>query len=109
TLKALNYGDFPFDPRSIDAVLLTHAHLDHCGLLPKLVRAGFEGPIYATRGARDLCEIMLADAADIQEREVEHLNRRNQQRGARAVEPIYTGRDVGPTLALFETAKFGEP
>ncbi len=108
TLKALNYGDFPFDPGSIDAVLLTHAHLDHSGLLPKLVRAGFEGPIFATRGTRDLCEIMLADAADIQEREVEHLNRRNQQRGGKAVEPIYTSRDVRPTLELFQMAKFGE-
>ena len=109
TLKALNYEPFPFEPGSIDAVLLTHAHIDHSGLLPKLVRAGYRGPIFATRSTRDLCEVMLADAASIQESEVRQLNRRNAQRGLRAVEPIYTGADVDPTLRLFQRVKFGEP
>ncbi|WP_374514913.1 MBL fold metallo-hydrolase [Brevundimonas sp.] len=109
TLKALNYEPFPFAPDSIDAVLLTHAHIDHSGLLPKLVRAGYRGPIFATRSTRDLCEVMLADAASIQESEVRQLNRRNAQRGLRAVEPIYTGADVDPTLRLFQRVKFGEP
>lgn len=108
TLKALNYEDFPFDPRKLDAVLLTHAHLDHSGLLPKLVRAGFAGRIFATAGTRDLARVLLADAAEIQESEVEHLNRRNQQRGRPLVEPIYTSRDVAPTLALFDKVKLGE-
>lgn len=108
TLKALNYGPFPFDAGSVDAVLLTHAHIDHSGLLPKLHRAGFRGPIFTTRGTRDLCEVMLADAAGIQESEVRHLNRRNAQRGVRAVEPIYTTGDVDPTLRLFRTVKFRE-
>ncbi|MGZ9098077.1 MAG: MBL fold metallo-hydrolase [Brevundimonas sp.] len=106
TLKALNYEPFPFDVGRIDAVLLTHAHIDHSGLLPKLVRAGFRGPIFATRSTRDLCEVMLADAAGIQESEVRHLNRRNEQRGLKRVEPIYTTSDVEPTLRLFETVKF---
>ena len=106
TLKALNYEPFPFDVGRIDAVLLTHAHIDHSGLLPKLVRAGFRGPIFATRGTRDLCEVMLADSAGIQENEVRHLNRRNEQRGLKRVEPIYTTSDVEPTLRLFETVKF---
>ncbi len=109
TLKALNYEPFPFAPASIDAVLLTHAHIDHSGLLPKLVRAGYRGPIFATRSTRDLCEVMLADSAGIQESEVRHLNRRNAQRGLAAVEPIYTGQDVDPTLRLFQRVKFGEP
>ena len=109
TLKQLNYEPFPFAPASIDAVLLTHAHIDHSGLLPKLVRAGYRGPIFATRGTRDLCEVMLADAAGIQESEVRHLNRRNAQRGLKAVEPIYTSADVDPTLRLFERVRFGEP
>lgn len=106
TLKALNYQPFPFEVSRIDAVLLTHAHIDHSGLLPKLFRAGFRGPILATRGTRDLCEVMLADAASIQESEVRHLNRRNEQRGLKRVEPIYTTSDVEPTLRLFETVKF---
>ena len=109
TLKALNYDPFPFAAASIDAVLLTHAHIDHSGLLPKLVRAGYRGPIFATRGTRDLCEVMLADAAGIQESEVRHLNRRNAQRGLRLVEPIYTTQDVDPTLRLFQRIKTGEP
>ena len=109
TLKALNYEPFPFPVTSIDAVLLTHAHIDHSGLLPKLVRAGFRGRIFATRATRDLCEVMLADAAGIQESEVRRLNRRNAQRGLRAVEPIYTGQDVEPTLRLFERVKFEAP
>jgi len=108
TLKALNYEPFPFDAASIDAVLLTHAHIDHSGLLPKLVRAGFRGPVFATRATRDLCEVMLADSAGIQESEVRHLNRRNAQRGLRPVEPIYTSEDVDPTLRLFERVRFGE-
>lgn len=109
TLKALNYEPFPFPVASVDAVLLTHAHIDHSGLLPKLVRAGFRGPIFATRATRDLCEVMLADAAGIQESEVRHLNRRNAQRGLGAVEPIYTSRDVDPTLRLFQRVKFEVP
>ena len=108
TLKALNHGPFPFDPATIDGVLLTHAHIDHSGLLPKLVRAGFRGPIYSTRPTRDLCEVMLADAAEIQEGDVRHLNRRMRRRGVTPVEPIYTLSDVEPTLRLFHTVKFGE-
>lgn len=109
TLKALNYEPFPFSPTSLDAVLLSHAHIDHSGLLPKLVRAGYRGPIFTTRGTRDLCEVMLADSAGIQESEVRHLNRRNAQRGLGPVEPIYTSRDVDHTLRQFERVKFGEP
>jgi metallo-beta-lactamase family protein len=109
TLKALNYGDFPFDAHGIDAVLLTHAHIDHCGLLPKLMKAGFEGPIHATAGTRDLCEIMLADSASIQESEVRRLNRRNQRRGRAEVKPIYTVRDAARCLEQFSKVKLGEP
>lgn len=109
TLKALNYGDFPFDASSIDAVLLTHAHIDHSGLLPKLMKAGFRGPIHATAGTRDLCEIMLADSASIQESEVRQLNRRNQRRGRPEVKPIYTVRDAARCLDQFSKVKLGEP
>jgi metallo-beta-lactamase family protein len=109
TLKALNYGDFPFSAASIDAVLLTHAHIDHSGLLPKLMKAGFRGPIHATAGARDLCAIMLADSGGIQEGEVRQLNRRNQRRGRAEVKPIYTVRDAHRCMEQFSKVKLGEP
>jgi metallo-beta-lactamase family protein len=101
TLKALNYGAFPFRPADIDAVLLTHAHIDHSGLLPKLVREGFEGQIIASRGTIDLCSYLLPDAGSIQESEVETLNRRNAARGRAPVEPIYTKADAIASLDRF--------
>jgi metallo-beta-lactamase family protein len=108
TLKALNYDEFPFDVGKVDAVLLTHAHIDHSGLLPKLMRAGYEGPIYATAATRDLCAAMLPDAGGIQESEVEHLNRRNRQRGRPEVRPIYTKRDGSRVIGQFESVRLGE-
>ncbi|MDP1632765.1 MAG: MBL fold metallo-hydrolase [Caulobacter sp.] len=108
TLKALNYEPFPFKASEIDAVLLTHAHIDHSGMLPKLMLAGFKGPIFSTAATRDLCEVMLADSGGIQESEVRYLNRRNQHRGRPAVEPIYRARDAGRTMRLFERIKLGD-
>ncbi|MFI4974364.1 MAG: MBL fold metallo-hydrolase [Caulobacterales bacterium] len=108
SLKALNYDRFPFDVGEIDAVLLTHAHIDHCGLLPKLARAGYRGPIYATAGTRDLCSVMLPDAGHIQESEVDQLNRRNQRRGRPLVRPIYTVQDAHRTMELFRRARLGD-
>jgi metallo-beta-lactamase family protein len=101
TLKELNYGAFPFRPADIDAVLLTHAHIDHSGLLPKLVHDGFSGRILATRGTIDLCSWMLPDAGSIQESEVAALNRRNAARGRAEVSPIYTQADAVASLRSF--------
>lgn len=98
TLKELNYGPFPFAPNSVDAVLLTHAHIDHTGLVPKLCRQGYTGRISATEGTRDLLTYMLPDSGYIQEVEVEQLNHRRRQRGEPEVEPIYSRADAEACL-----------
>ncbi|GEC58351.1 metallo-beta-lactamase family protein [Bradyrhizobium japonicum] len=106
TLKGLNYAPFPFPAEEIGAVLLTHAHIDHSGLLPKLRREGFSGPIMATRGTIDLCSYMLPDAGNIQEAEVAALNRRNTARGRDEVKPIYTQADAIATLDAFRPVEY---
>jgi metallo-beta-lactamase family protein len=102
TERELNYRVFPFDPRNIDALVLTHAHIDHTGLVPKLVKAGFDKPIYATPATADLCSVMLPDSAFIQESDVRQLNERNRKRGLREIEPIYTIEDAEAALKLFK-------
>ena len=106
TLKALNYGGFPFRPADIDAVLLTHAHIDHSGLLPKLVLEGFRGAIRSTRSTIDLCSYLLPDAGNIQELEVATLNRRNTARGGSEVRPIYTQADAVASLDAFRPVEY---
>jgi metallo-beta-lactamase family protein len=108
TIKQLNYQPWPFNPRDIDAVILTHAHIDHSGLLPRLAKAGYQGPVYATPGTADLLEFMLPDSGSIQEMEVERLNRRNQRRGGGVVQPIYTEQDAQASLRLLVRRDFGD-
>ena len=99
---------FPFDPRQIDALVLSHAHIDHCGNLPNLVRQGFRGPIYCTPATRDLAAVMLADSAKIQREDAEYLNRKRRGEEPR-VEPLYEPRDVREMLRLVEAVPYGRP
>src|SRR4029077_3564394 len=100
--------EFPFRPKNIDAVLLSHAHIDHCGNLPNLVRQGFTGPIYCTPATRALAAVMLGDAAKIQEEDAAYLNRR-RSKGEAKVEPLYDGRDVFRTLLKFQAVPYDAP
>lgn len=94
------------EARKIDAVILTHAHLDHSDRLPLLVKAGFRGPIYTHRATRDLCQIMLKDAASLNEKDAEHENRRRQRQGKRPVEPLYTRTDAEKAMRQFQTLDY---
>ena len=106
--RELNYRHFPFRPASLDAVCLTHAHIDHSGLIPKLVKSGFDGPVYATPATADLASVMLPDSGYIQELEVEQLNRRNSRRGQPTVSPIYTAEDAERSLKKFRPVQYGQ-
>jgi len=94
SVSRLRREAFSFDPRRVDAVILSHAHLDHSGLLPKLVRRGFSGPVYCTDPTRNLLAIMLEDAANIYFRDLEQTNLRNRRAGRRAVPQMYEMKDV---------------
>lgn len=102
-------ANLPFDARSVSAVLLSHAHIDHSGNLPTLVKNGFRGPVYTSPATADLCEPMLLDSAFLQERDAEYVNRRHWRRkallgddGEGAVEPVYSTPDVEALLPLFQ-------
>ncbi len=92
--------NFPFDPASIDAVVLSHAHIDHAGNLPNLVRQGFKGPIFCTPATADLCRLMLTDSAHIQEKDAEFVSKKNAKKKMPPVQPLYSMDDVQPTLDL---------
>jgi len=106
SIKSLNYEPFPFDPANIDFVLLTHAHIDHSGLLPKLFKHGFNGTIHATRGTRDLLTFMLPDSGYIQEMEVAQLNKRRRRSGQPVVTPIYTLDDAEDCLNAIRSVEY---
>lgn len=104
-LRELNWKSFPVDPRSISEIVLTHAHLDHCGYLPRLVRQGFEGPIYATPASIDVSRLVLLDSAHLQEKDAEFANRHGFSRHKPAL-PLYGVRDAEQTLSQFVPVEF---
>lgn len=108
TLEALNHEQLPFDARSIDAVLLTHAHLDHSGRLPVLTRAGCRAPIWCTPPTRHLLEPLLLDAATLQAADAERRNRRPDRAGLPAFEPLYDGHDVEQVVEQAQGLAYGE-
>lgn len=99
-------AQFGFDPTEISVVLLSHAHIDHTGLLPKLVREGFTGKIYSTPATKDLTEILLYDSAEIQTYESEIINKRRAANGQPPYQPLYTPEDVAQCLSQIETVDF---
>ncbi len=110
--RSRNWDPFPVPPETVDAVLLTHAHLDHCGLLPKLVHDGFRGPIHCTAATSDIAEIMLRDAARLQEEDAAFKKRRHEREGRRGPfpeVPLYTLDDAEASLPLFSPVGYERP
>ncbi len=100
--------NFPFEPVSVDAVVLSHAHIDHSGNLPNLVRQGYTGPIYCTLATRDLCRVMLVDSGHIQEKDAEYLNKKVAEHREEPVQPLYTAEDAERSIAQFQGFSYGE-
>ena len=108
-LRERNWQEPPFDPRSLDAVLITHAHIDHTGYLPRLARQGFKGPVYCSGGTADLLKILLPDAGRLQEEEADYRNRHKLTKHQPAL-PLYTEKDAFATIDLIRpVANTGEP
>ena len=106
--KVLANGDFPFDPKEITALLLTHAHIDHTGLVPLLTKRGFKGPIFSTSATAGLCEIMLADSAHIQMQDAEEQSRKNLRAGKAPVEALYSLDDAAAAQKQFRPLQYGK-
>jgi len=107
-----NWEPFTCPPESLDAVLLTHAHLDHCGLLPKLVKEGFKGRIYCTGATAEIAQIILLDSAHLQEEDAEFKRKRHKRegrKGPRPVEPLYTTADAEACFPQFSGVKYKQP
>ena len=107
-LEEENYNPFDYDPKEIDFMLLTHAHIDHSGRIPKLYNEGFSGPIYAQKATCDLCSIMLPDSGHIQEMEAEWKNKKRLRKGQETKPPLYTAEDAIKSQELFVPVKYDE-
>ena len=106
--EAMNYEEFPFDPAEVDCLILSHAHIDHCGRIPLLVKRGFKGDIYCTDAPADLLDVMLKDSGYIHEKEAEWKNRKNERAGRPAIEPLYTYNDAVDSLKFVKPVLYDQ-
>lgn len=106
--ESRNEQAFPFEPSEIDAVILSHAHIDHSGRLPLLVKRGFSGPIYAQNATKSLCRIMLKDAAFLNEKDAEWENKKRERKGLKLVEPLYDRPDAVKAMRQFRAKPYDE-
>lgn len=107
-LDAMNYEEFPFNPAEVDYMILSHAHIDHCGRIPLLIKRGFKGDIYCTDATADLVEVMLKDSGYIHEKEAEWQNRKNERAGKPLVEPLYTYNDALDALQYIKPVLYDQ-
>lgn len=107
-MDAMNYEEFPFDPADVDYMVLSHAHIDHCGRIPLLVKRGFKGDIYCTDATADLLEVMLKDSGYIHEKEADWKNRKNERAGRPLVEPLYTCNDAMEALKFIKPVLYDQ-
>ena len=103
-----NHEPFAYDVNEIDFMLLTHAHIDHSGRIPKLYKEGYRNPVITTKATRDLCSIMLPDSGHIQEQEIEWRNRKRKREGKEALPPLYTAQDAIDTMEIFKPVNYDE-
>lgn len=107
-INRMNYEPFNFNPKEIDFMILSHAHMDHSGRIPKLIKEGFKGSIYCTKATADLCSIMLPDSGHIQEMENEWDNRKIRRSGGKLREPLYTVKEAEESLKYFKPALYDQ-
>ena len=105
-LRARNTGEYPYNPAEIDFIIITHSHIDHTGLIPRLVKDGFCGRVLSTPATKDLAKIMLPDSGHIQTMEAEWLTRKNMRAGKPPVEPLYTVEDAEASLRFFDAIPY---
>ena len=108
SINRMNYQPFSFNPREIDFIVLTHAHIDHSGRIPKLIKEGFKGDIYSTKATADLCSIMLPDSGHIQGMENEWDNRKRRRSGGKLRQPLYTVKEAEESLRYFKPVLYDQ-
>ncbi|MFH1752629.1 MAG: MBL fold metallo-hydrolase, partial [Candidatus Omnitrophota bacterium] len=99
-------SNFPFNPQDLNACVLSHAHIDHCGNLPTLIKRGYRSKIYSTPATRDLCRYMLPDSGYVQEEDIKYINKSNRRRGLPSVKPLYTKREAAASLKYFRPVEY---